>query len=128
MYWPCIYTVHKCVHIAMHGLCGVLSIYCNSPISIQNTSEVVEYPYSGQFLKEHDVPCLGTDELQHETIQANISDNVCRYQCLLQYTYTDLLIDRTPLAYISLWARSQEPVICYTHIYIHTYNNVRSPH
>ena len=96
MYWPCIYTVHKCVHIAMHGLCGVLSMYCNSPVSIQNISEFVEYRYIGQFLKEHDVPCLGTDELQHETIQANISDNICRYKCLLQYTYTGLLIDKLP--------------------------------
>ena len=65
------YTVCKCVHIAMHGLCGVLPIYCNSRIAIQNISEGIEYPYSGQFLKEHDVPFLGAGELQHELNNAS---------------------------------------------------------
>ena len=104
----------------MYCLCGVLSIYCNSPISIQNISEVVEYCYIGQFLKEHDVPFLGTDELQHETIQANISDNICRYKCLLQYTYTGLLIDKLP------WPTYlYGPGPCHLlHAHLHEYNNV----
>ena len=119
------------VHIAMHCLCTWCAVYCNSPVSIHNISETVEYPFSGQFLKEHDVPFLGTDklQLQHETMQANISDNIFQYKCLLQYTYTGLLIDRTPLAYVSLWARSLSSVthtftcintIMYTHTPAHT--------
>ena len=106
----------------MYCLCGVLSIYCNSPISIQNISEVVEYRYIGQFLKEHDVPFLGTDELQHETIQANISDNICRYKCLLQYTYTGLLIDKLP------WPTYlYGPGPCHLlHTHLHAYNNVHT--
>ena len=82
MYWPCIYTVYVYVHIAMHGIRTWCAVYCNSLVSIQNISEVVEYPFSGQFLKEHDVPFLATEELQHETIQANISDKCLSVQML----------------------------------------------
>ena len=55
-------------------------------------------------------------------MQANISDNVSWYKCLLQYTYTGLLNDKTPLAYISLWARRQLSSVTHTeHMRVHTH-------